>query len=140
MQQQCYKCGFFSLFFFFTFLPARDDRNYFLFKDQPFICSSCLICNLFFATKTMCSSSACRFAAPPVGDNRMRPPQPVTPWSAPLTTTSFGPSCLQMGSPGAFGSHAAWVTLNLNVSKEDCKLVQKYSCARALVLVLGVRV
>ena len=59
----------------------------------------------------------------------MRPPQPVAAWSDPLSTTTFGPSCLQMGSPGAFGSHSAWTTLNLTNSNEDCLYLNVYAPA-----------
>lgn len=36
------------------------------------------------------------YAAPPVGDLRWRPPQPVTPWRQPLQATSFGNHCPQL--------------------------------------------
>lgn len=39
------------------------------------------------------------FAAPPVGDNRWRPPQPAEPWSGIRDASSFAPRCLQ----GRFG-------------------------------------
>lgn len=35
------------------------------------------------------------FAAPPVGDLRWRPPQPVTPWAGIRACTNFGPACPQ---------------------------------------------
>lgn len=35
------------------------------------------------------------FAAPPVGELRFRPPQPVTPWSGVRDCTRFGPACVQ---------------------------------------------
>jgi para-nitrobenzyl esterase len=35
------------------------------------------------------------FAAPPVGDRRWRPPQPVIPWEGVLPCTSYGPVCPQ---------------------------------------------
>ena len=35
------------------------------------------------------------FAAPPVGDLRWRPPQPVTPWTGVRQTTAFGNDCMQ---------------------------------------------
>src|ERR1700682_1412760 len=37
------------------------------------------------------------FAAPPVGELRWKPPQPVTPWQGVRAATSFGPQCLQPG-------------------------------------------
>jgi para-nitrobenzyl esterase len=39
------------------------------------------------------------YAAPPVGALRWKPPAPVTPWSAPLAATHFGPHCPQAPSP-----------------------------------------
>ena len=40
------------------------------------------------------------FAAPPVGDLRWKPPQPVEPWGqATLPAHSFGPQCMQSGFP-----------------------------------------
>jgi len=35
------------------------------------------------------------FAAPPVGPNRWRPPQPVVPWSGVRDASQFGPRCMQ---------------------------------------------
>src|SRR5437867_3452521 len=35
------------------------------------------------------------FAAPPVGNLRWKPPQPVVPWSGTRACTQFGPSCPQ---------------------------------------------
>ena len=36
------------------------------------------------------------YAAPPLGANRFRPPQPVAPWTAPLDATHFGAACVQV--------------------------------------------
>jgi para-nitrobenzyl esterase len=35
------------------------------------------------------------YAAPPIGALRWRPPQPVVPWNATLTTDTYGPACFQ---------------------------------------------
>ena len=35
------------------------------------------------------------FAAPPVGERRWQPPQPVTPWEGVRPATEFGPRCMQ---------------------------------------------
>ena len=35
------------------------------------------------------------YAAPPLGPNRWRPPQPLTPWTAPRDATSMPPACPQ---------------------------------------------
>lgn len=35
------------------------------------------------------------FAAPPTGDLRWKPPQPVTPWKGARTAAQFGPRCMQ---------------------------------------------
>ncbi|HTM81794.1 carboxylesterase/lipase family protein [Asticcacaulis sp.] len=48
------------------------------------------------------------FAAPPVGDLRWRPPQPVVPWTGVKETRAFSPVCRQT---------AAWIT---NPQSEDC--------------------
>ena len=38
------------------------------------------------------------FAAPPLGDLRWKPPQPVAPWQGVRAATEFGPQCLQPGA------------------------------------------
>jgi para-nitrobenzyl esterase len=53
------------------------------------------------------------FAAPPVGEFRWRPPQPVAPWDGVRDATEFGPSCAQAGWPRGSGSIAEG-------SSEDC--------------------
>jgi para-nitrobenzyl esterase len=40
------------------------------------------------------------FAAPPVGDLRWRPPQPVTPWSGVRPALEYGHDCMQKPFPG----------------------------------------
>ena len=58
----------------------------------------------------MKSYFAIPYAAPPLGDLRWRAPQPAASWSAPLTNTKSGPSCLQTGdSP-----------FRVNGDSEDC--------------------
>ncbi|MEC9261965.1 MAG: carboxylesterase family protein [Pseudomonadota bacterium] len=39
------------------------------------------------------------FAAPPVGELRWRPPQPVTPWDGVKQTTDYGNDCMQLPFP-----------------------------------------
>jgi para-nitrobenzyl esterase len=53
------------------------------------------------------------FAAPPVGEFRWRPPQPVTPWEGVRDAKEFGPSCAQAG----FGSGPGTISRG---SSEDC--------------------
>jgi para-nitrobenzyl esterase len=38
------------------------------------------------------------FAAPPLGELRWKPPQPVAPWQGVRAATEFGPQCLQPGA------------------------------------------
>ena len=76
------------------------------------------------------------YAAPPTGENRFRPPQPVgKPWSSPRDATRFGASCIQMGSPGTGEKgqplQPAWNSINLTVSSEDCLFVNVYTPAGA---------
>src|SRR5690606_3725770 len=53
------------------------------------------------------------FAAPPLGEFRWRPPQPVTPWEGELDATEYGSNCAQSGWGGAPGTVAEG-------SSEDC--------------------
>ncbi len=53
------------------------------------------------------------YAAPPVGEYRWRPPQPVQPWQGVLDATKFGASCAQAGWGAAPGTIQAG-------SSEDC--------------------
>ena len=55
------------------------------------------------------------FAAPPVGDNRWRPPQPLQPWQGERDASKFGADCAQMGfTPGTR-------TMSMSpASSEDC--------------------
>ena len=53
------------------------------------------------------------YAAPPVGEFRWRPPQPVTPWEGIRDASKFGPNCAQSGWGGTPGSIIAG-------SSEDC--------------------
>ena len=39
------------------------------------------------------------FAAPPVGDLRWKPPQPVVAWTGVKTAVTFGPECAQLPYP-----------------------------------------
>ena len=56
------------------------------------------------------------YAAPPTGNNRWVPPQPVEPWKpAILSTTEFKANCLQPTPP-------CWYSINkAKESSEDCK-------------------
>jgi para-nitrobenzyl esterase len=70
------------------------------------------------------------YAAPPVGEYRWRPPQPVKPWDGMRDATEFGATCAQAGwgtAPGAIseGSSEDCLYLNLWVPAEaepDAKL------------------
>jgi para-nitrobenzyl esterase len=48
------------------------------------------------------------FAAPPVGENRWRAPQPAAKWDGVFKANAFGPSCIAGGGAGrGTGSRAA---------------------------------
>jgi para-nitrobenzyl esterase len=47
------------------------------------------------------------YAAPPVGDLRWRPPQPVARWDEPLEATKFGNTCPQAEELGVFAGPAS---------------------------------
>lgn len=57
------------------------------------------------------------FAAPPVGRNRWRAPQPVTPWDGVRDASRFGPRCMQrsFGGPNADRPPTSEDCLYLNV-------------------------
>src|SRR3954452_4904915 len=55
------------------------------------------------------------YAAPPVGSRRFRPPQPVTPWTAPLQATQVGADCPQPTLAGSVPRTTSEDCLTLNV-------------------------
>eukprot|EP00755_Sulcionema_specki_P021083 Sspe_Gene.12973::Locus_4441_Transcript_2_3_Confidence_0.333_Length_2096::g.12973::m.12973/K01049/ACHE; acetylcholinesterase len=60
------------------------------------------------------------YAAPPVGDLRLRPPQPVSPWKGTLNATKFKDACTQLGP--------AWASEQLvQESSEDCLYLNIYA-------------
>ena len=62
------------------------------------------------------------YAAPPVGENRWRPPQPPASWSGVRPAMQFGPRCLQRGfAPGA----------QQVLSSEDCLYLNVWTPARS---------
>ena len=67
------------------------------------------------------------FAAPPVGDLRWRPPQPVAPWNGVRQAAEFGADCMQgrFGPPPAPGAPAA------RVPSEDCLYLNVWRPASA---------
>lgn len=58
------------------------------------------------------------YAAPPAGDFRWRPPQPVEAWTAPRPATKLAPPCPQNRDPG-FGNVSGW--------SEDCLYVNVWA-------------
>jgi para-nitrobenzyl esterase len=70
------------------------------------------------------------FAAPPVGDLRLRPPRPPMPWTQPLDATQWAPSCLQRGCASTGSTSPGWPTLNVTVGSEDCLYANVYAPSR----------
>ena len=68
------------------------------------------------------------FAAPPVGELRWRPPQPVAPWTGVRKATEFGANCMQgrFGPPQAGGANAA------PAPSEDCLFLNVWRPASAV--------
>jgi para-nitrobenzyl esterase len=67
------------------------------------------------------------FAAPPVGDLRWRPPQPVAPWTGVRQATEFGADCMQ----GRFGPPPAPGAPQVRVPSEDCLFLNVWRPANA---------
>ncbi len=58
------------------------------------------------------------FAAPPVGEFRWRPPQPVTSWEGVRDASKYGPNCAQGGwgaAPGTISEGSSEDCLYLNL-------------------------
>lgn len=67
------------------------------------------------------------YAAPPVGELRWRPPQPVEPWDGTMACTDFGPACPQ---PGMF-EILELVSLDAGEQDEDCLYLNVWSPAES---------
>ena len=65
------------------------------------------------------------YAAPPVGEYRWRPPQPVAAWQGERDATKYGANCAQSGLGGAPGSIQRRVLLKI-----ACILI--YGCLQEL--------
>jgi para-nitrobenzyl esterase len=61
------------------------------------------------------------FAAPPVGENRWRAPQPVTPWDGARDASRFGPRCMQRSFGGPNTDQPA--------TSEDCLYLNVWTTA-----------
>jgi para-nitrobenzyl esterase len=62
------------------------------------------------------------YAAPPIGDRRFSPPQPVTQWKSVRDASSFGANCIQPITDGIAGGFAPW-TAEYTIAgptSEDC--------------------
>ncbi len=64
------------------------------------------------------------YAAPPVGDLRWKPPQPVASWTEPRACTTFGPACPQPAQTEIF-------YLNVGPTDEDCLYLNVWSPAES---------
>src|SRR5262249_51528499 len=69
------------------------------------------------------------FAAPPVGELRWRPPQPVKPWAGVRKADKFGPSAMQANT-GAFGPWTKEFIFGNEVS-EDCLYLNVWTTAKS---------
>jgi para-nitrobenzyl esterase len=69
------------------------------------------------------------FAAPPLGELRWKPPQPVVPWQGVRAATEFGPQCLQgKATPGSVYFEYSGGDLPMS---EDCLTLNVWAPAEA---------
>src|SRR6266699_4917625 len=68
------------------------------------------------------------YAAPPVGDLRWRPPQPVVPWKGVKAADHFNPACMQ--PPTETTGSSAWHEGLVPIS-EDCLYVDVWTPAKS---------
>ena len=64
------------------------------------------------------------YAAPPVGDLRWKPPQPLMPWTAPRRVATFGPRCMQ-------GRIYSDMVFRDNGPSEDCLTLNIWTPAKS---------
>src|SRR5581483_3160178 len=72
------------------------------------------------------SFKAIPFAAPPTGDLRWQPPQPVIPWNGIRRADNFSPVCMQPA-----GDARAIFYLSSEVSSENCLYLNVWTGARS---------
>jgi para-nitrobenzyl esterase len=70
------------------------------------------------------------FAAPPVGANRWRAPQPAARWTGTRDATRFGHSCWQSVSPQGFGPWSHEYVVQGDIS-EDCLFLNVWTPGKA---------
>ena len=68
------------------------------------------------------------YAAPPVGENRWREPQPAASWNGERDASAFGPVCMQRLTPDGFGP---WTKeyITQGPASEDCLTVNVWTPA-----------
>ncbi len=66
------------------------------------------------------------FAAPPVGDVRWRPPQPIAPWDGVRNATVAAPACIQAVTPAGTD---AFYDPGVDETSEDCLYLNVWSAA-----------
>lgn len=69
------------------------------------------------------------FAAPPVGEYRWRPPQPVVPWQGVRDASKFGADCAQVGFSFGGGPRPSSIQAG---SSEDCLYINVWKPAAAI--------
>ena len=69
------------------------------------------------------------YAAPPVGELRWKPPQPLASWTGDRAADHFAPSCQQAVVPGGFGPWSQEYVVSGEVS-EDCLYLNVWTSAR----------
>lgn len=91
----------------------------------PVVIDSGAVTGTFSPDRSIVVYRGIPFAAPPIGDLRWKPPQPVQPWSGKLHADQFGASCMQP-LPRSYPPYTREF-MTQNETSEDCLTINVFA-------------